>query len=136
MDKLSVQDLAMFIGCEAEYMYVDEETHTGKGTLISVNLNLDRKINFPIVIIDKDDNSRYRETKVNPDEVKPILRPLSDMTDEEINEYKVLKPEYTSITDKKTLIKVDARSIKYLVSKHFDIFGWIEKGLAIDKTKL
>lgn len=30
---------------------------------------------------------------------------------------------------------LDGESIRYLLSKHFDLFGLIDAGLAIDKTK-
>jgi hypothetical protein len=31
--------------------------------------------------------------------------------------------------------KIGAQINRYLLSRHFDLFGWIESGLAIDKTK-
>lgn len=49
---------------------------------------------------------------------KPILRPLSDLTKEYDldNSYEGWQSEW----------------IEHLLSKHFDVFGLIEKGLAID----
>jgi len=56
----------------------------------------------------------------------PILRPLSDMTEEEKIEsgklYKHLSPNY--------------EQFRWLLSKSFDLFGLIDAGLAIDKIKV
>lgn len=52
--------------------------------------------------------------------VKPILRPLSDMTEEEDAIDCDLSP---------------AEKFRFRLSKDFDLFGLIEAGLAIDKTK-
>ena len=62
--------------------------------------------------------------------VKPLLRPLDDMTEEERGEVccaEGLPPFDDNVTA--------ALRTKYLLSKHFDLFGLIEAGLAIDKTK-
>lgn len=69
--------------------------------------------------------------KVHPiEDIKPILRPLSDMTEEEGVEifWQPVKGENFSI---KT-----GQEFKQLLDKHFDLFGLIEAGLAIDKTTL
>lgn len=60
-------------------------------------------------------------------DVKPILRPLSDMTKEEKQNDLNIATIYT---------RDQAERIKYFLSKYFDIFGLIEVGLAIDKTTL
>jgi hypothetical protein len=84
----------------------------------------------------------YMEHWTNPEDgqIKPILRPLSDMTEEEIE----WLDEHDDFYDKNlsdetepfVIIEWQAERIKYLISKHFDVFGLIEAGLAIDKTKL
>lgn len=64
--------------------------------------------------------------------VKPILRPLSDMTEEESNEVQCA-------VDKNGIgfyPTEHAEIVRYLLSLQFDLFGWIDAGLAIDKTKL
>jgi hypothetical protein len=58
-----------------------------------------------------------------------ILRPLSDMTDEE-------RAEAFTIKGKNAFVEFEAETTKFLLSKHFDLFGLIEAGLAIDKTTL
>jgi hypothetical protein len=102
---------------------------------------------------------------------KPILRPLSDMTDDEIIEIAanifLVTPHLIefSLEEIKTFIvknemfvvgaaedEYEENSVsvlgyefsptsfflltQFLLSKHFDLFGLIEAGLAIDKTKL
>lgn len=75
----------------------------------------------------------------NINNVKPILRPLSDMTDHEKYEYSAMV-EWIEQDDIKTwnnsFMRYSAELTKWLLSKHFDLFGLIEAGLAIDKTTL
>tara|TARA_R110000851_G_scaffold92662_4_gene202159 strand:+ start:1195 stop:1563 length:369 start_codon:yes stop_codon:yes gene_type:complete len=75
---------------------------------------------------------------------KPILRPLSDLTKNDI----ALITEYSDIenvvfsgnpsslyftnTEEKTYLDDYVDSLNYLYSRHFDIFGLIDKGLATD----
>ncbi len=70
-------------------------------------------------------NVRYPEGKVyvqNYNQIKLILRPLSDMTEEE-------KKDIMNLNEMGIYEKV-----RYWLSKHFDLFGLIDAGLAIDKT--
>ena len=60
--------------------------------------------------------------------IKPYLRPMSSMTEEEREKYnklvgQVLLPDYA------------AKLIDWLNKNHFDYRGLIEKGLAIEVTK-
>jgi hypothetical protein len=72
-------------------------------------------------------------------DVFPILRPLSDMTEEEMEHvgpmphiplhkedlnYAIIRGTWTP------------EQTKYLLSRGFDLFGLIDSGLAIDKTKV
>jgi hypothetical protein len=85
--------------------------------------------------------------------VKPILRPLSDMTEEEkVTLFDLEISNYSEYKSK--LIAVDLwiqrwqrypstefgkwfpKTFLFLLSKHFDIFGLIESGLAIDSKTL
>jgi len=75
-------------------------------------------------------------------EIKPILRPVSDMSEEEkhtlftimygtINAFCAVRLRFD--------VKLDSLSVEcfpYMLSRHFDIFGLIPAGLAIDKTKM
>lgn len=68
-------------------------------------------------------------------EIKPYLRPMSSMTEEEKNEY--------LNTFKKSIIGTDEEdgrvwtvdSIDWLNAHHFDYRGLIEKGLALEAPK-
>ena len=74
--------------------------------------------------------------------VKPILHPLSDLTnspyrdclwleDESIN---YINEYYT--TPRVLLCNIDGEFLMYLIENKFDIFGLIEEGLAIDVNEL
>jgi hypothetical protein len=62
--------------------------------------------------------------------VKPILRPLSSMTDKERNTALKIGVSYSDSWCG------GAERTKYLLSKHFDLFGLIATGLAIDATTI
>jgi hypothetical protein len=87
----------------------------------------------------------YRLYDNQPFELKPILRPLGDINENERMEIMdaadVYYSEYIILALKnKTTYKIDLKQSfelsKYLLSKHFDLFGLIDAGLAIDKTTL
>jgi hypothetical protein len=88
------------------------------------------------------------------EDFKPILRPLSDMTEEEFREiFNPIQPKDVADEDFKDAMQnliengidafdfdgMSAQTVfeltRKLLSKHFDLFGLIEAGLAIDKTK-
>lgn len=157
MEKNIKDYLPFYLGCEV--MHRNEK---GRLEAVSKRMNVwDGFISFG------DFGSWYA---VN--EIKPILRPLSDMTDEEakacykINPYskaewliqsvivkeniKGYQPNivqinwagkegstgYASGTDYIYFNKLSAEQFSFLLSKHFDLFGLIEAGLAIDTTTL
>lgn len=76
---------------------------------------------------------------------KPILRPLSDMTEGELQECGNLVYDFSDDTSGLGLnehkwedftLLLCVEQFHWLLSKHFDLFGLIEAGLAIDKTKM
>lgn len=85
---------------------------------------------------------------------KPILRPLSSMTEEEYLEAGKVFFDYGNkyvypVQSKNDMIDLIKGGMKicwhlnkyfelthYLLSKHFDLFGLIESGLAISKTSI
>jgi hypothetical protein len=77
----------------------------------------------------------YSENKLRYDyrDVRPILRPLSDL---ELDEFtnKIFNIEY--IIDKETDADLGYYEWCFLFSEHFDVFGLIEAGLAIDINTL
>jgi hypothetical protein len=66
-------------------------------------------------------------------EIKPILRPLSSMTEDEKKELDAIEKNGSSYP---TVAYALAPCFAWLLSKHFDLFGLIDAGLAIDKTTL
>jgi len=119
--KTKFKDVAhLYLGCDMysvpqsnEY-FIEKLTGVHSDMAISVNGNLD-----------------YPEY-----DSKPILRPLSDMTDEECNSYnKIQLTCYSAFPFKDQCIQ-EALKVKFLLSLGFDLFGLIESNEAIDKTTL
>ncbi len=63
--------------------------------------------------------------------IKPILRPLTDMTEHEKEGLNGLEAN-----GHRSDLRLNAKITLYLISLEFDLFDLIESGLAIDKTKL
>lgn len=65
--------------------------------------------------------------------IKPYLRPMSNMTEEEYNEVgDLLKAEDPNLNLDEVMATIE---IDWLNAHHFDYRGLIEKGLAIEVTK-
>lgn len=64
-------------------------------------------------------------------DMKLILRPLSDMTEEEGAEYTKKVTHGLSFMVGEHQAQSYAEATRYLLSNHFDLFGLIEAGLAI-----
>lgn len=68
--------------------------------------------------------------------VKPILRPLSDITDDELDLFEKIgsfsiSGEFPLSYKRKIKIKHQAEQLKFLLNLGFDVFGLIEEKLAI-----
>lgn len=94
-----------------------------------------------------DSHEAYRTVDVK--EVKPYLFPLKTMTIEQRNEfYEMTKPHRIASFKEEKLIREEGEyrpitpvmmylnmiETDWLFKRHFDVFGLIEKGLAIDAT--
>ncbi len=117
--KLTAADIALYIGCEVEWSgdrgYYLAGINTGQQDFNQIGLVGD-----------------LNPVWVEIGDVKPILRPLSDMTEDEENNYIWdTIPEYT---DFQGLVKHISPVFLWLIHQHFDLFDWIEAGLAIRKT--
>lgn len=117
--ELTAQQLALYLGCEVEWMSEQGYFLAGINT---------RQSNFnPVGLVDGAENPFW----ANYDEVKPILRPASDMTEEE--RAGLLK----YYEDGRAPIILDMAEITLnLASRGVDVLGLIRQGLAIDKTEL
>lgn len=134
---LTINDLALYIGCEAM-------TSNGKETLNISMLYL-------LTLI----SSNQAEILSS---IKPILRPVSDLTEEEFIEWgnslgateseakiKEKFPQMKALLMERGIntfhfpegrFNMAPLLVKFLLSKHFDLFGWISKDLAINKNTL
>lgn len=80
--------------------------------------------------------------EVLAEDVRLPLRPLSSMTAEEFEEFKVIadndfiKMVRITSVEIETNLAHQLKSSAYLLSKHFDLFGLIEAGNAIDSTTI
>lgn len=144
MDKRIEDYLHLYLGCEVE----DEDERAGTLKLMSVSVGGYHATNGRTNVHGA---SKY---------CKPILRPLSDITDKHINELweavgyntEYESPAYPGMTKRKFLKRVfeeheDEQRIEItfetavvmqnLLRKNgYDCDGLIDAGLAIDKTKL
>jgi hypothetical protein len=144
--QLTENQLALFLDCQALFTYAGEPN-----PMMTAAINYDRLIAY---------------SKGGFDSIKPILRPLRDITEEEakhiyhsIKNYqseKSVKEDIEYMTEKdpdykwsyveqfntcheyyEPILYNDAGNSSvwfYLLSRGFDLFNWIEQGLAIDKT--
>lgn len=152
----------LYLGCLAKATYVTKDGDTDKDVpvelknyrrLESVGIAGDRRILM------------WVGGNLSASQHKPILRPLSDMTEEEayslifsVDFYKRHEIEVTNISDNPWIgisftVRYDGKGrwwnktqrlnadfnpkqVGYLLSKHFDLFGLIQSGEAIDATTL
>lgn len=77
--------------------------------------------------------------------IKPTLRPLSDLTFEDLDklgkryDIQVNNEEvhvFRDLDENTNPLEWRYEDVQYLLSRHFDVFGLIEKGLAIDINTL
>ena len=76
-------------------------------------------------------------SKVKIDTIKPFIRPLSSMTEEDEKEFneQMYKAKLYSDGKSYNVYEVVGLDINYLNAHHLDYFGLIEKGLAIGVTE-
>ncbi len=94
--------------------------------------------NADLIRLYYNDFSIYSEEKLS----LPYLFPLSSMTEEQKKEYNRWKHEipichyeYGDVVEEIELFD-SPESFEYLIENHFDYYGLIPKGLAIDATNL
>ena len=72
--------------------------------------------------------------KLGTADIKPYLRPMSSMTEEEKKEYELLANR--TIVTSVGFVHLEATElIEWLLKKHFDFMGFIDKGPAIEVTE-
>jgi len=120
--KLELKHLAPYLPYDLEVLKTNEENK-------KIKMRSLKKINNAIYI-----NEIYVHTK----KFKPILRPLSDLKSccdiyEMIQEYASGDLRWVIVGD---LGEITYSTMQLLLQHHFDVFGLISKGLAIDINTL
>lgn len=110
--------LHLYLGCECQFGYIDRI-----GRLSGIDERYGWQIFYP-------GNPIVPYRFVRPELIKLLLRPLSDMTREELLE----RGNY--LLEINHGANIEAEYFRWMVSHGFDVFGLISAGLAIDKTKL
>lgn len=119
--QLTAQQLALYLGQQAEYT-----SHRGTNIQAIHPFDLERE------------EHGFKYT------IKPLLRPLSDISEEELRDVfpGESNPEaYTTEFWKSHLKEYGVPTLKpeqftYLLSRGFDLFNWIEQGLAVSKPAI
>lgn len=162
MNKNIKDYLHLYLGCDVSVRKKNRIEAWQRGRISEVSRNSNHgdwiEVWFPEVITItneqwEDSSSNAHNYFIGYDEIKLILRPLSDMTEEEMKQVAWLQFNYKAEDvrgkDRHGNIKVVNKSpfyywinpirntnpetTLYLLSKHFDLFGLIEDGLAIGK---
>jgi hypothetical protein len=157
-DKRIEDYLHLYLGCEvigkpyAGLPFTEKQHFTVRGVLTGVS-----KRCVTCHFVDINGVKWDQETRLVFQDVKPILRPLNSMTEEEaVDIYNILYPhvgDYQSPNKKvfivnqycfgKGIYEENYQSLRdalpyfpILLSKGFDLFDLVPSGLAIDKTTL
>lgn len=137
--KTQFKDVAhLYLGCEGivDITYLPKIIEKVKAVIMGYYLN--QKLNLECY---GKDGIRWGHSITDIDDIKnfkPILRPLSDMSEEEIieSEREYFRGDDLDSTNNISCYTASAFQTNYLLKKQFDLFGLIESGQAIDKTTL
>jgi hypothetical protein len=124
MEKELKDFIHLYLGCEGELKTKRTYGSLKRSKQVLTTELLDRLFKLPTVLY-----------------FTPFLRKLSDMTDEELKNLRSERGNLKGVerADMNYIIRLNTWSpedVHYLLSLHFDIFGLIESGLAIDSKTL
>jgi hypothetical protein len=104
------------------------QSHKGDfiGTLVTVTTKLSETLGE--AWIEETDEALWCDYSL----FKPYLRPMSSMTEEEVEEYNGLLYGVCDFTQDSSRLTPVIKFITFLYSHHFDCCGLIEKGLALE----
>lgn len=130
MNKLTAHELALYLGCEGIYdcYYPGSGQKPVKCKFIGITSD-----KILLTCFDVNGKEWGNDITIKVELFKPLLRPLSDMMEEEANSLDLVFPLYNS---ELLLRNLTPDEFIFLLSKHFDLFSWIEKGLAFDASTL
>ena len=90
----------------------------------------------PVTLTFGDLNAEAYNTSLDDSvRIKPYLRLISSMTEEEINEFILISDTVLWLGSKRSTCILSLEQIDWLNAHHFDYRGLIEKGLAIKVTE-
>lgn len=116
-----------YIGCRClNTWYLETELHYNAGWV----LRGFRADNEKCFLLENDTEETWT------DSIKPILRKLESITNEECEAYNQILFTMHSINKLQDQMKTQAACVDYLLKLGFDLFGLIESGLAIDSKTL
>lgn len=123
--------LSYGVKCKVNYI-INNETTYGED-IEKECIDIVKRINF-------DNYTVYTEWlgyESDIEDIKPYLRPLSSMTEEEIIEFNNIPStkNYTIVKDDLPWDVANYKQIDWLNAHHFDYRGLIERGLAIAVTE-
>jgi len=137
--KLELKHISPYLpyGLKCQTFWINEDNsieEEGISEIVGIKIDCDNSTENPIKVVRKTrPNSKYLTYYAyNYNECKPILRPLSDLTKDELREQGFWHHIDYLTHEKQNPIKAPYKMVEYLFSKHFDVFGLIESGLAID----
>lgn len=123
--------LHLYLGCNVMIERVDYGPH-------NTTIKPITRGPFKLVEIDISNNSRQFKTEgfiLNENDiVKPVLRPLNDMTEDEAIEFGWMRLFTLEHFVEKKLFKSEL--LAHMLARHFDVFDLITDGLALDSTKM
>ncbi len=128
MNTIDIQLLAMFIGC-------DIKAGNLKGKLITIELPEYTGGGLRVHILNDDNLEVFELYPDQYDDVKPILRPQKSLTKEERMVIEALQQFCFDPAGNRCWMNTPS-SLAALIALRIDIFGWIDKGLAINKYKM
>lgn len=82
--------------------------------------------------VDKTNDDNWNQTLYN---IKPYLRPLSSMTEEEVNEFILISDTVLWLGNKRSTCILSIEQTDWLNKNMFDYRGLIPMGLALEATK-
>lgn len=136
-NKLFLELLSFYLPHQLKFKFVEG----GVGTLLSINVKTETgRLN------DNEDEQWVIDLK--NDTIKPILRPLSDFV-KNLDKWEHIHDEFSVLSydhfvdrffffgiDENSADRLEYGQLKLFLKNHFDVFGLIENGLAIDINTL
>ena len=140
MKKLKLEHIACYLPyrLKAYYPYKTMSGVVVENKIFTIDSIVQDGRGYPYWTHDKKflSNTSFNGKGFNTSDFKPILRPLSDLTKEELkNQGFETHIDYLT-HEKGNPIFAPYQMVEYLFSQHFDIFNLIDQDLAIDINKI